>query len=411
MLSFWIFAKDFLLFFRDKKTFFLLILMPLILIAILGAAFSNMLGGSEEAESIPMFNIGVVDEDQSESSESYINDVLVTQLSSMLTIKQYKQADLDNAFQTNTISLAIILPQGFGEALSKNNNPSITLISNGDSSIEQSIIETSIVQYQKITVGIDAITSELTKYYTQLAQAAGAAPDMSQASMMEEDGQLGSSLAVAKNELNARMGAQSVGSFQYYAVAMGVMFLLMTVTVLVGVMLEEKEHQVYGRQFTTRLVPSQYLLGKFAGLFIVCFIQLSIIVVGTRLFLGVSWGDSLGGLLFTMLSFTMSASGFGILVGSFFNKAESFNNIGSIGTQVFAALGGSFAPFYLFPEWMVQVSQVIPNALALQMFIQLMTGGSFSDVWEKGTIALVVGLVLFAVSWFRLAKKGGVVDA
>lgn len=47
-MSFWVVLKDLLLFFRDKKSFFTLFFMPIILIAILGAAFGdNMKKDSE----------------------------------------------------------------------------------------------------------------------------------------------------------------------------------------------------------------------------------------------------------------------------------------------------------------------------------------------------------------------------
>ena len=48
MLAFWVFAKDFLVFARDKQTFLLLIAMPLILIAILGFALSGLVKDAQK---------------------------------------------------------------------------------------------------------------------------------------------------------------------------------------------------------------------------------------------------------------------------------------------------------------------------------------------------------------------------
>ena len=48
MTSLWVAWKDLLIIFRDKHAFLTLIAMPLLLIAILGAAFGDMMDGDED---------------------------------------------------------------------------------------------------------------------------------------------------------------------------------------------------------------------------------------------------------------------------------------------------------------------------------------------------------------------------
>ena len=84
-----------------------------------------------------------------------------------------------------------------------------------------------------------------------------------------------------------------VDSFQYYAAAMGVMFLLMTVVQGVSTMILEKEQEVYKRLLLTNLSYTNYLSGKLLGLIILCLIQAFIIIIGTKLLFGVDWGSPL----------------------------------------------------------------------------------------------------------------------
>jgi len=395
--------KDLLLLIRNKKALLTLLLMPLILIAILGSAFSNMFASNED-ETVAMFHIGVVNEDGSVHSNRFVEDVLQNQLSNFMTIEKLSRSEINEAMNSERISVALLLPKGFGDKLINNNLPEVELISAGDSSIQTSIIESALIQYQQVNAGITATVAILTNHYTKLAESG----EVINGEMYDTNSEM-MTLAKPIHEVTVSGTEKTIGSFQYYAVAMGVMFLTMTVVTLVGTMIEEKNDTVYARQLTTRLVAGQYIIGKFVGLLIISFVQLSLIVGGTSLLYGVDWGDSIAAIILTMFSFTLSTTGLGVLVGSFMKNEESFGSIGMIGTQIMSALGGSFVPIYMFPDWMVVISKVLPNALALQMFMDIMTGEGVATIASEAIIAIGVGLLLLALAWMRLARKGGIV--
>jgi|GEM_PF-1509152 len=410
MLAFWVFVKDFLIFARNKQTFILLIAMPLMLIAILGAALSGLIQNSDEEAKLSSFNIAVIDKDQSEESFFFVDDILIDRLFSVLNVTKMDESKLDHAFKTEQITLAVIIPEGFGNAIEQHDKPSLKLVSQGDASIEESIITIAALHYQNLDLAISKIVEKVTRTLVEQSKKTGQSPEMSNLSdvITKLDGGA-NSLRESKNEMNVRMGSKTVGSFQYYAVGMGVMYLLITVTTLVSNILVEKEDPVYLRQFVSNLTPQQYLLGKYLSLIAITFIQLSITIIGTNLLFNVDWGDSILCILFTMLTTTISTSALGLFIGSLIKKASTFTSMSMVSTQILAALGGSFVPIYLFPDWMVTVTKVLPNSLGLQMFLDIMTGATFADIWQEGVIALVVSLLLFAVSWIRLSRKGGAI--
>lgn len=412
MLAIWIFLKDCLIFIRDKQTFLLLVAMPLVLIAILGAALSGVVKDSSEEATLASFHIAVVDEDQSEQSTLFIDDILIGQLSTMLNVQKVAAQEVEESFKKDDVSLALYIPQGFGDKIDKHETPHVKVVTNGDASIEQSIISIALLHYQNADLAIDQMISTITATLTEQAKQTGVAPvaldfDEISASLNEN----GQSLAQAKVEQNARMGNQTVSSFQYYAVAMGVMYLIITVTILVGRILIEKEDPVYLRQFVSSLTARQYLIGKYLGLIVMVFLQLTVTVIGTRVLFKVHWGDSIISIIYTMVILTLSMSAVGLAIASFTKKAATFNNMSMIGTQIMAALGGSFVPIYLFPEWMVTLTKILPNALGLQMFLDIMTGATFADIWKDGVITLLISIVLFIIAWMRLGRKGGGIHA
>lgn len=411
MLSIWILLKDLRIMLRDKRALLTLIVMPLILIGILGLAFSNLFSVDEsENQAVISFSLAVVDLDHTEHSGRIVDEVLAIYLKDYVDVTVMSIEEAEKGLANDTIKQALIIPEGFGELINNNEQASGQLITKGDASILQSIIGSALQQYSLINAGIEGTVAVLTDYAEKqsLMQSSEALQDeslLSSPPLGEWSGQ--SAITEPIIEENVKGEARTVGSFQYYAVAMGVMFLLMTVVSLVRTMIEEKNEPVYDRQLITKMYPWHYLLGKFFGIFVISMLQLTVIITGTAIIFGVDWGDSISGLLLTMVSFTMSTSGLAVFVGSFIKQESVFSNIGMIGTQLLSALGGSFVPFYMFPEWMQMLSKVIPNALALHMFIELMTGGTSRDIWQEASVASLVGVVLMLVAWLRLARKGG----
>ena len=68
MVFWWLAIKDLLIVVRDKKAFLTLIMMPLLLIAILGAAFSDMMK-QEKICTIEKFTLGVANLDKGQLSK------------------------------------------------------------------------------------------------------------------------------------------------------------------------------------------------------------------------------------------------------------------------------------------------------------------------------------------------------
>ncbi|MFC6333478.1 ABC transporter permease [Paenibacillus septentrionalis] len=412
MLSIWIFLKDVSLMLRDKRALLTLIVMPLVLIAILGTASSNLFRVENESldQAIISYPLAVVDLDRTESSRKIVDEFLLLYLQDYIEPTVMSREEADQALDNHAIEQLLLIPRGFEQAAKSSKQATVQLITKGDSSILLSILRSRFQQYNLAQAGTEGVTEVLLEYYEELLNDQklrfGAEGGTRHITLWQDPREVPQQAASIIKE-NVKGEGRTVDSFQYYAVAMGVMFLLMTVVSLVRTMIREKNDMVFDRQLITLLQTWQYLHGKFFGMVVISMLQLTVIVGGTALLFGVDWGDSLAGLLLTMISFTISTSGLVVFVGSLIKTEAIFSHVGMIGTQLLAALGGSFVPFFLFPDWMIMLTKVIPNALALQMFIELMTGGTSADIWQEALTVTVVGLVLMTIAWIRLSHKRG----
>lgn len=401
MSFFWLAVKDLLLTCRDKKAFLTLIAMPLLLIAILGAAFGNVFQEDENV-TIKKFTLGIVNEDNGELGDVLSDDVFAKALSEQIRVKNLEEDELKLRIDERKLSVGIVIPNDFTEKVTAGKEVDIKLISIPNPGIKATIVQSVLEQFTQSV----AIEAELTKIAMQQALQSGMTVEQFQANLNHTgQQQVIDSEAYANliTEKTVKADSEPVGAFQYYAAAMGVMFLLITVTDGVSAMILEKEQEVYKRLLVSKLSFANYLTGKMLGLVVISLIQAFVIIIGTSLLFDVAWGDSLVGIITNTFAFVISACGLGVLVGSFIKKEKTFSVAAMLGTQIMAALGGSMAPLYIFPDWAVWAGKMLPNGLALQTYLDLMSGASVMEIIPEAAVSLGLGIVFFTFGLIRLS--------
>ncbi|MED1748964.1 ABC transporter permease [Bacillus zhangzhouensis] len=380
-MSIWIVLKDLLLFFRDKKSFFTLFFMPIILIAILGAAFGDHMKKDHEV-SINSFHVGITDQDKSATSKMFLSTLSKSELSEIIEVKLLSKDQLEKDLKSREIKMGMIIKPNFEKSLLHHEHVQMNILKGPNSTLQEMVLENLVLQFSQ--------NYQMNRILTPLNQGE---------EIESVSHQLKKELVT---ERNIHINSQPITSFQYYAGGMGVLFLLMTVVFLVGSMIEEKEEDVYKRLIVSKLSNTSYIVGKLLGILLMSVIQLAIIILFTSFVFKVNWGEP-----FTVVmigcSFILNAAGFGVLIGSFIKKEKTFNSVGILGTQVLAALGGSMVPLYLFPQWLSNISYFLPNSLALQMFLKSMAGADFSEILNGFLLSCGMGLAFFIIALLRMS--------
>jgi ABC-2 type transport system permease protein len=317
-------------------------------------------------------------------------EVLSKELSKQIQVKYYQEDDLYKKIKDHKLAVGIVIQDDFTTSLISGKGTKVKLLSVPDPGIKAVIVQSVIEQFSR-SVPIEAVVSQMVQPV--------------QAGIQNGPVQEGYGKKPLLKETTIDANTKPVSSFQYYAAAMGVMFLLMTVVQSVSAMVLEKEQEVFNRLLLTNLSYPNYLLGKMFGLIIICLTQALIIIVGTNLLFGVDWGSSVSGIVMMTLAFVINASGLGVLAGSLIKTEKSFNVAGMLGTQIMAALGGSMVPIYIFPHWVVLITKFLPNGLALQTYLDLMSGATFSKILPAIAGSIALGLFFFAIGLLRLSLE------
>ena len=181
---------------------------------------------------------------------------------------------------------------------------------------------------------------------------------------------------------------------------------------MAGALIRERQDGTMARLLTMPVSRFTLLSGKVISYLVVALAQFGLVLlIGKTLLplLGtpeLEMGSEPFAILLVVVSATLAAAGFGLLLGSISRTFEQASMFGSISVVVAAALGGIMVPVYAMPKLMQVVSVVSPLGWGLEAFQDVFVrGGGLIDVLpEVAALLLFFFLALFG-AWFCLFNK------
>lgn len=146
------------------------------------------------------------------------------------------------------------------------------------------------------------------------------------------------------------------------------------------------------------------MAGKVAPSLAVTVLQLGLLfALGVPLF-GFRVRGSVGALVLVTAALALSLVAFGVTVTALTRTAQQLNAVGSVGSMVFAMLGGAFVPVAVMPGWARAVAPATPTYWAMRgLRSVVLQGGGLSEVLLPTTALLAFGaaFTLVAATRFR----------
>lgn len=163
-------------------------------------------------------------------------------------------------------------------------------------------------------------------------------------------------------------------------------------------LIETRRLGIARRMLSTPTSTSTILAGQVLGRLAIALLQALIIIVGSLVFFGVSWGDP-AGTAAVVISFALVGTGAATLLGSLFSSEQQAGPVALLLGLGLAALGGSMAPLEVFPDTARTIAHVTPHAWANDAFSKLLV-----DRDGVGAVLPQVGVLLaFAAAALVLA--------
>lgn len=199
----------------------------------------------------------------------------------------------------------------------------------------------------------------------------------------------------------------------YMAPSMAILYLGFSMTTSARSLLSEKENGTFGRLLASPTRTWVLITGKMLGTFVVGLIQVFIFIIASIPLLGIHWGAPATLILFTLVLVLASAS-WGIVIASLAKNSGQASALGMAVNLIFAAIAGNFVPRGNYPEWLLKVGYLTPNAWGIEGYLKLINGGNFSDIQTGVIVLFIMSAVLltiaslsFALQYGQFAATGG----
>ncbi|MGN7938678.1 ABC transporter permease [Virgibacillus sp. 6R] len=368
--------------FQKPQSYLLMFGMPLLFTFIFGGLFSN-----EEEEEKP--TIAVVDLDQSSFSEAFIQEI---ESKEIMTISLENHQEASDKFSEQKITGYIQINEGFEDDVLQIEDPEITFIASpsfeGAAIIEQ-VINDSIVNL--------LMTAKASNTYHNVTgdDLQGVQEKVSKELATTPDGiEMVSIMKGKELEMMNDMTARSAG--------FSIMFVMMTMLVSTGVILEARQTGVWYRMMSTPTMKSELLIGYLFAFFVIGWIQFGILMLVSKFVFHVEWGNVVGNIILVS-SLLLCTIGLGLFIASIVKSSEQQSVFGNLIIVSTCMLGGVYWPLEIMPDFMQQLAKFVPQYWGLEGFAELSArGGTVLDILVPVGILLAFTAVFLVIGMTRI---------
>jgi ABC-2 type transport system permease protein len=387
----------------------MMFIVPIMIPAIIYAAFGGALGGSDDGGN--SFNFAVtrvvvanLDRSTGQSAGGVLTEFLQSKELKQLieTTVVDDEAAAREQVNTKQADVAVIIPNGFsnssGTNISLYQDPALTLGPLVTKQIISSFVDgfngKQIAEQIAATQANGVQPKEIGNQYGEWAQAQGLQQRSGQHPMLTI--QAPPSKAVNKSSANM-MSSMTVGMLVFFA--------FYTAAVMAQSILKEEEDGTLPRLFTTPTARAAILGGKFTAIFMMVIVQVMVVMIIASLLFKITWGDPLLVAL-SIVGLVVCAAGFGLFLLSFVkNTRQAGPMIGGVLT-VTAMLGGLYSmTIPNAPAFMDTMSLFMPQGWVMRSWKLTLNGGQLIDVLLPVLVAVAIGALLFGIGTLNFRKR------
>jgi len=366
MKQFLIFIKkEWLHIWRDRRTLFILIWMPIVQILLYGFALTNEVKNSK---------IAIFDQSKDEATRAISNRIAASRYFSLVkNVHTYQ--DIDSTFKQGKIRMAIVFPAGFRNDLLHGNHAQIQLIADAS----------------------DPNTANTLANY-----ASAIINDYQQELNQHQD--LPYTIQV---QVRMLYNPELKGAYNFVPGVMALVLMLVCAMMTSISIVKEKEIGTMEVILVSPLKPFRIIIAKTIPYLLVSLLNIASILLLSVYALGVPIVGSLTLLLAESILFTITSLSVGILIS---NTAKTQQ------TAMFTSMMSLFLPTLLFSGFLFPVEnmpvplQVISNIVPARWYFiivkaVMIKGLGFASIWKETTILLGMTVALLGVSIYQFKTR------
>lgn len=411
--------KDLRAIYRTRSALVLMLVAPLVVATILGAAFGGSSGFSLQAVKTVVVDldrgaaVGASGSGQVPVAATVVKTLRSRQLSDLVDVTMEPSVRRGRqAVDAGDAVIAVVIPQGFSEAVTgiAARKASITFYQDPTQQVGPGIVKAIVGQ---VIEEINGARAAATAAGALKAMGSSGLPDMAKVtaaaeraaeSFMVSSKTSGVSYVLKGPTLPGKGATMDPGITALVLAGQLVFFSLFGASTAARTILVEQQQGTLPRLFTTPASRGSILSGKLLMCFLVVLVQTVIILVVGALLFGIDWGAFLPVAVLAVIG-PLVAAGLAMFIGSLSKTLAQEGAIGSGIFLVLALLGGNFTGAFSSGGVGQVLRRITPNGWLLEGWDTVMRGGSVSDIWLQILVVLAFSAFFFGVAVSVLRRR------
>ena len=301
--------------FRDKRSMFRSILMPILMIIVLGTALNSAF----EGQKIDKFEVCYLNQDSGSQSKEFKRFLDYDDIKDILKIREVASIEEGEKLieDKKAVSL-IVVPKDYSEKLKSGENASIQIYNTKYTDYKNEIVQNIVDAYNSAGNAVMAAAKLNTK-------------DLSYTRYSTVDENIISTEGKAPRALD------------YYGVAMLVLAIMNSASFAADMVSEDYFENVGVRIKASPVKPLERLIGKILGCVFDVFIKGIIIIAFSKLVYHVNWGNNYGMIALIIISAAVFSTTFGMFITMAVGSGNRATGIINIVNNVFTFVAGGYA--------------------------------------------------------------------
>jgi len=378
-------AKDLKIVMRDRNALLLLFFIPMVIISVAGLALG---GESDDIE----IDVLIVDLDNDEVSRGLVEfleeiDILNVDMES----NEFAARDMVKNKEYGSL---IIIPLGFTESVMMGHDTGLLIIVNPTEESFNTVVE-KIVEGYASRISTNVVVVKTASAYgipahteEQILEIVDTAEEFVQPPPVD--------VIIESTTSNL----VEFSPFTQYVPGFAVMFLLFTAVQSGAIsLIKEQEAGTLRRLVTAPISKAEIIGGKIASTFIRGFVQLTVLIYFGHVVFDLDLGSDILALFVLIAAVTMASTGLGLLVAVHVKTVDQADSVSLLLVMLMSAIGGSWWPLSLQPQFMQDMAHFTITAWAMDGFYDLL----YFDMGLAGILEEVKWLVLMMIIFFGIA--------
>ncbi len=382
--------KDLLQMVRDGKTFMFLLIMPIGFTLLFGYAF----GGFSDQQTDSRLPVGYLDQDWSWVSE-HLYDLLAD--SDVIRL-HYDPAntvsDLEQLVADEELAAAIVIPDGYGKATVSGKRARLTLIADtaapAGTTVQAEILAAAnrLDSAMSTAIVIEETVGNQVPFDYAFEQALSAWEDPP--------------IAIVETTSTAIENDDNQGALAHTAPGMMLQFAIAGLLTAAQIIVAERQSRALQRLLTTATRRVHILVGHYAAIFTLVFIQFMMLILFGWLVLKLDYAREIGATLLVAFSAVTCIAAMGLLIGVVAQSEEQAVMFSLIPMFVLSGLGGAWVPLEVTGATFQAVGHVSPVAWAMDGFNNILIRGmGIESVLLPAGMLIAYGVVFFGLAVWR----------